>query len=377
MYLKLKMKRILPFITLITFPTLFFGQIKISENIQKSLIASSDENALYFIDFWATWCGPCVHASNYLTSLQQKYPDNFYVMSLSQENPNIVKGFIKKHNLQLAVAIDYNGESFSKYNITSLPYGILFDANGKKLWEGHPAEFKSYHINGYLTTHKKKVKATDMFPLYDYEPVAVVKEDDFKGDFEIEALEHPMASLIIDKKSKYLELSGSLTHILAYTNHVFTDQIKMAPEIENYYRVKVKYQTSGFDTITKEILKHLKLSQHHSKTNGEVLYFDIDDSRFWDINQIDWGTDTPNFLIGDSDIKADNVSLNEVNYQLANLLKTPIVTSNQSIAEEIHDWDIHYKYFELMSSGLKDTYGIKVEKRYNDYPEYIITKKAP
>lgn len=378
MYLKLKLKRNALSAIALMLPFFFFGQIKISENIQRSSLASNDENALYFVDFWATWCGPCVHASKYLTALQRQYPDKFHIMSLSQENPDIVKRFMQKHPMQLAVAIDNNGETFSKYNIASLPYGILFNAKGEKLWEGHPAEFKTYHLEGYLSTNKKTIGVDKMYQLQSYKPVNIVKAENFKGDFDIVKLKQPLSTaLAVEKKPNYLEISGSLQDILAYTNNVYNEQVKVSSDIQNHYRVRFKYDTEAFNSKTKVILKRLRLKQKDVKVSGDVLFFDIKNSSFWDMNQIDWGNDTPNFLIGDTDIKADNVSLNQVNYQLANLLNIPIITSNDKIAEQLHDWDIHYKYFELMTSSLRDTYGINVEKRRGEYPNYIITKKTP
>jgi len=96
-----------------------FGQIKISEYIQPSSIATQTNNKLYFVYFWATWDGPCIHASKYIESLQKQYPENFYVLSLSQESPEVVKRFVLKHKNGLATAIDYEGETFPKYKVYS------------------------------------------------------------------------------------------------------------------------------------------------------------------------------------------------------------------------------------------------------------------
>ena len=81
--------------------------------------------------------------------------------------------------------------------------------------------------------------------------------------------------------------------------------------------------------------------------------------------------------MGDSDIQADNVTLDQVKYQLATLLDTPIVIKESLNDNKLHDWQIHYKYFDLMASGFKDNYGVEIEKRIVNYPEYIITKKTP
>ncbi|WP_165453872.1 TlpA family protein disulfide reductase [Hyunsoonleella flava] len=369
------MKHFVLLAIIILFPTLFFGQIRISENIQNSQINTSEDNALYFVDFWATWCGPCIHASKYLTSLQRQYPEKFHIMSLSQENPDIVKRFMTKHVLELAVAIDYQGETFSKYNISSLPYGVLLNAKGEKLWEGHPAEFKNYHLDGYLSTNKTTMNIGDMYQLQSYKPIDVVKETGPKTDFDITEITDSYETLEIIEKPDFLQLTGSLKDIIAYINNAYRNQISISDDLNKMYRMRFKYDTKALKNMERIIFKQLKLKQKYSTVNGEVLFLNISDAQFWDINQINWGNDTPHFLIGDSDLKADNVSLNQVTFQLANLLELPIVTSDEEMANTLHDWELHYKYFDLMASNLSDTYGVKIEKKVLDYPNYIISRR--
>lgn len=368
--------KILSFLIVLSLlPTISLGQIKISETIKASNLASDRDNALYFIDFWATWCGPCITASKQLAHLQRQYSSNFYIMSLTKESPSIVKNFMNKHNIDLAVAIDHYGETFSKYKVTSLPYGVLLNADGETLWEGHPAELKSYHLDSYLGSNTKKISLDKMFEQQTLVPVFIPKEDDLKKDFEILKLDTPVASLQVLKKEKFIEMTGSLQDILAYINNVYRNQISINQDINHHYVVRFIYNTNAFDEQEKVVLKQLKLRKKDAVEKGEVLLFNLDNAQFWDINQIDWGRDTPPFLIGDSEIKGDNVSLPQLNYQLSNILELPIVTTNNELANEPHDWNVHYKYFELMTSGFIDSYGIKVEKLVSEYPKYIITSR--
>jgi thiol-disulfide isomerase/thioredoxin len=127
-----------------------YSQIKVSEFLQKSKIASPDNNKLYFVDFWATWCVPCITAKEHLKVLQRQFPDDFYVVSLSSENPVKVERFLEKKPNDLAVVIDYNKETFGKYNVNVLPAGVLFNAKGKVLWEGGAPDVKKYMVERFL-----------------------------------------------------------------------------------------------------------------------------------------------------------------------------------------------------------------------------------
>jgi hypothetical protein len=317
--------------------------------------------------------------SKYLESLQGQYPNDFYVLSLTQENADVVKRFMKKHKMNLAVAIDFEGETFKNYNIQSLPQGILFNANGKKLWEGHPADFKNYHIQRFLNNNRKKISKEKMFKLNSYVKEVVKVKETPKKDFSITKLQSTEQTneFQIIKHPNYLELKGNLQDILAYSFNVYRNQIKVPSELNNFYQVQFNIDSSAYSNKSNTILDALSLDQVSYDIAGEALVFDFKSPRFWNTNQIDWGTETPHFLIGDSEIQADNVSLQDVSYRLANLLNTPIVIQNTQFVTELHDWQIHYKYFDLMVSNMSDNYGITIAKKNVSYPQYEIKKRTP
>ncbi|WP_346883634.1 TlpA disulfide reductase family protein [uncultured Algibacter sp.] len=370
-------KKLTLYLFCLLFPVIFYGQIRVSEHIQQSTIATQDENALYFVDFWATWCKPCIHVSKYLETLQKQYPSNFYVLSLTKENPDVVKRFMGKHKMDLAIAIDYEGETFLKNEITSLPYGILYNAYGVKLWEGHPAEFKTRHIDRFLRENKTKTAISEMVMLEAYKKAIVIEDVTPDDDFEIQEIEEHYEALHIKEYGDFIEFKGSLQDILAYSYNVSKKQISISSEINKFYKVRFNLGKKAYNKRVKLILRSLKLKQADRETSGDALVMDVVNPTFWDTNQINWGENTPHFLIGDSEIKADNVNLHQIKYQLSMVLDMPVmILNNKGIdSASLHDWDIHYRYFDLMVSVLSDTYGIEVKKQVVKFPEYIITKK--
>ena len=95
------------------------------------------------------------------------------------------------------------------------------------------------------------------------------------------------------------------------------------------------------------------------------------------MNQLDWGKDAESFLIDDSQIQADNVTFNELMYQLSLVLELPVVATNDIDSESVHDWQIHYKFYSLMENDLLDNYGLEIEKKQAEITQYNVTKKAP
>ncbi|MCK5401443.1 MAG: TlpA family protein disulfide reductase [Flavobacteriaceae bacterium] len=356
------------------FSTIFWSQESISEIIQTSKTAKQTDNVLYFIDFWATWCAPCINVSKYLEVLQEQNPDNFYIISLSKENPEVVNQFFKKHSTSLAVAIDFGGQTFRKYNIKSLPYGVLLNADGITLWKGHPADFKNAHIKKYLKKNHKKAALSNMFNVV--QKVSVVeKVYQPKSDFDFFEIERMIGqSFQIKHNESYIELKGSLQHILAYALKVSVDQVKMLPNINKYYHMFFKHNSEAFNMMSKQIIDKLQLEKIDEITNGNAIVLDIENPTFWDTNQIDWGSNSFKYLIDDTQIQADDMKLKDIIYKLSTVLEMPIVIKQKNIDNDKHDWQIHYKFYSLMQADLYDNYGIIASKKLVNYPQYIIKK---
>ncbi|WP_411894708.1 TlpA family protein disulfide reductase [Winogradskyella sp. A2] len=357
--------------------TYAFGQIKISEFLQDSKIASADNNKLYFVDFWATWCTPCITAKEHLGVLQKKYPEELYIISLSKENPLVVERFLKKKSTDLAVAIDNYGETFKKHNVRILPDGVLYNANGDILWRGGAPDLKDYMVANYLRRNKSR-STIDQFV-----DIITVKEEiaaEYIPNKEIEVtlLPNNNEELEIIDNGNYLKLNGALSDIISYLAKIYKNQIEVLPELDKYYQVYFKKPYNANENLAFKLITELGLGIDRQFEDGEVMKFTAESPKFWDTDQINWGINNTKFLVGDSQIQGDNVSLRDMAYQLAYVLDMPvIVPEDTSISLTLHDWDIHYKFYQLMQSSLEDDYGIIVEKKILSYPVYYILKKAP
>ena len=73
--------------------------IDIAHWIKGKKIEEFEADKVYVIEFWATWCGPCVASMPHLSELQKKYADyDVKFISVSDEDLQTVVSFLFKEN---------------------------------------------------------------------------------------------------------------------------------------------------------------------------------------------------------------------------------------------------------------------------------------
>jgi len=98
-------------------------------------------NAIYVLDFWATWCPPCRDSIPHMTELQHAFAEKgVVVIGITQEEQAVVRAFVEDQGdaMDYAVAIDGDYTTARAYGISSIPHAFVIDRQGMVAWRGHP-----------------------------------------------------------------------------------------------------------------------------------------------------------------------------------------------------------------------------------------------
>ena len=94
---------------------------------------SDYKGKVVFLNFWATWCGPCVEEAPDVEKLNNKLKDRkFQMLTVAIDTDwKPVNEFYAKHKLSVPVFLD-PGQQVARglYKITGVPETFLIDANG-------------------------------------------------------------------------------------------------------------------------------------------------------------------------------------------------------------------------------------------------------
>jgi peroxiredoxin len=87
-----------------------------------------------FLNFWATWCGPCKEEMPSMNALHQQFKDKgfvFLTISVDYEGKERVTKFMEKHRYDFKVLLDPSGKTLSLFEINRIPATIIIDKEGR------------------------------------------------------------------------------------------------------------------------------------------------------------------------------------------------------------------------------------------------------
>lgn len=90
-----------------------------------------DKNVI-ILDFWATWCGPCVRALPIIADVAASYKDQgveFFAVNLG-EGPTEVRAFLEEHKLTVPVVLDRDGRIGELYKAEAIPQTVIIGKDG-------------------------------------------------------------------------------------------------------------------------------------------------------------------------------------------------------------------------------------------------------
>lgn len=90
------------------------------------------KDRIVILNFWASWCAPCIKEFPLLIKAAQNYPDNVTLIALSSDiEESTMNKFIAKYKIPTAhnihIAFDTNQRITNTYNVTKLPKTFIIN----------------------------------------------------------------------------------------------------------------------------------------------------------------------------------------------------------------------------------------------------------
>ena len=96
-------------------------------------LPESFQGQVVFVDFWASWCGPCAKSFPAINELHKSYRDRgvvFLAVNVD-ETPEAMQKFLAKYDASFAVVRDVEHKLIAQLDVTTIPTSFILDREGK------------------------------------------------------------------------------------------------------------------------------------------------------------------------------------------------------------------------------------------------------
>ncbi len=117
---------------------------------------SQYKNTVVYLDFWASWCKPCLKSFSFMNSMQKKYgKKGLQIIAINLDDDRAAAtSFLKNHPASFTIAYNPEGNVPNAYNLSVMPTSYLIDRQGNII-----ASHKGYKDSQANTLEKTIVQA--------------------------------------------------------------------------------------------------------------------------------------------------------------------------------------------------------------------------
>lgn len=96
-----------------------------------TFVLSEQKGKVVLLNFWATWCGPCVREMPAFEKLHQEYGEEVAILTVNcMEDKDTVDRFISDNGYTFPIAYDVEGAVCIKYPSDGIPYTLVIGKDG-------------------------------------------------------------------------------------------------------------------------------------------------------------------------------------------------------------------------------------------------------
>jgi thiol-disulfide isomerase/thioredoxin len=374
--------------TFLFFTHLSFGQGKVGEtapeihyDLSFPIAYNLPVKKALFIDFWATWCSPCIEGIKETNEWVTEYHNQIELICITNNTSKNVDGFIKAGNFKHIFLVDTTNQTFDEFVIESLPTAFLIDSNGIIIWRGHSKGMTKSILDEFLYTgkvlYKNKSSTVSM---------NITLENTFKKT-EQDQVEGPSFTIMGAKGDsiKYFIKNKSLEEIIELLYNIPQLVIFNGEGFKTHYDLQVSRKNIDINTINldiiEEISKIVPFSYNIEKRDTCITELVVlnEDLLFSNKAQYDSISGVTNDHLIDFEFSPENIelftgkniSLQELAFELAKFYKRPFVT-NTTIQDRFNFEQIPLFDYDQFCDLLMQKYGLELKIAISTLPFLIV-----
>lgn len=117
------------------------------------------------VEFWATWCSPCIAAIPHMNQLATEFRDrDVTFLAITDDDEDRLKSFFLKTPLQAIVGVDEERRNWETFSVPSIPHTVLIGRDGRVIATTSPENVTSAVLREALAGKSVTLPAEDGVP---------------------------------------------------------------------------------------------------------------------------------------------------------------------------------------------------------------------
>lgn len=353
--------------------------INITDYILNAPNDKNFKNKFILLEFWATWCGPCLEEVPNLNKFQEKFKSkkDFVFISITNEKPDKALRTLKRIPFNSIVVSDQTGKTFKSFiedkdGSYSIPKTILIDNRGIVKWIGSPNELNDLLLDKFINMKEFSV-SDNSIDNRSPGPIFIKPSEEKITDIAYKTIyngateysftllngnknEFSMNFNTLRTEGLYFDLNKNLISIISNLSTVLESQIILPENLkeQNYslfYKSKIlNAEKESKQDIKINLLKSLGLTEEIINKNTDVYILKVKNKNKLEeiINETESknGYNGTHFLFSNIDMDAAIKSIS-VYYKIIIKDKTKLkgkydfILKNASLEDMIKDLEIY------------------------------------
>lgn len=353
--------------------------INITDYIFNTPSDKNFKNKFILLEFWATWCGPCLEEVPRLNKFQEKFKSkkDFVFISITNEKPDKVLRTLKRIPFNSIVVSDQTGKTFKNFiedkdGSYSIPKTILIDNKGIVKWIGSPYDLNDLILDKFinmkgLSVLDNSINNRPPDPIFIKPSEEKITDIAYKMIYN-EATQYSFTLLNGNKnefnmnfnnlraEGLYFDLNKNLISIISNLSNVLESQI-ILPENLKEQNYSLFFKNKNFITeneskldIKINLLKSLHLTENVIHKNTDVYVLKVKNKNKLEeiINETEVknGYNGTHFLFSNVDI---DVTIKSISFYYKIIIKDKtnlkgkydFILKNNSLEDMIKDLEIY------------------------------------
>ena len=142
---------------------------------------SSVQGKYLIINFWATWCSPCLRELPILNEMAREYPDKISILSVTYEDTTKVLPFLRNHTDLNSIRFVVNDEVLhNRFKHRIIPHNIWVDNTGKVKYITGSEEISKKRIRDFINDSTLSMQKKSDVIDFDYKKTLHLIDSNFK-----------------------------------------------------------------------------------------------------------------------------------------------------------------------------------------------------